>query len=72
MLIIQGDDDRNVNFAQTVGLVQLLRQRNVYHELIVFPDDVHDSLMYSRWIYLLGRMDTFLQKVWAGALPSQK
>jgi dipeptidyl-peptidase-4 len=62
VLLIQGDDDRNVNFAQTVGLVQLLRQRNVYHELIVFPDDVHDSLIYSRWIYLCDRMDTFLQK----------
>jgi dipeptidyl aminopeptidase/acylaminoacyl peptidase len=62
VLLIQGDDDRNVNFAQTVGLVQLLRQRDVYYELVVFPDDVHDSLMYSRWLYLLGRMDTFLQK----------
>jgi dipeptidyl aminopeptidase/acylaminoacyl peptidase len=64
VLIIQGDDDRNVNFAQSVGLVQLLRQRNVYHEVVVLTDDTHDSLMYSRWLYLLGRMDTFLQKVW--------
>lgn len=63
VLIIQGDDDRNVNFAQSVGLVQLLRQRNVDYELVVFPDDVHDSLIYSRWIYLLGRMDMFLQRV---------
>jgi len=62
VLIIQGDDDRNVDFAQTVGLVSLLRQRDVYHELIVFPDDVHDSLLHSRWLYLLVRMDTFLQK----------
>src|SRR5204863_9168617 len=62
VLLIQGDDDRNVYFAQTVGLVQLLRQRDVYHEVIVLPDDVHDSLLHSRWLYLLGRMDTFLQK----------
>lgn len=60
--MIQGDDDRNVAFSQTVGLVQLLRQRDVYHELIVFPDDVHDSLLHKRWLYLLGRMDTFLQR----------
>jgi dipeptidyl aminopeptidase/acylaminoacyl peptidase len=65
VLIIQGDDDRNVNFAQSVGLVQLLRQRNVYTEVLVLPDDVHDSLMYSRWIELLGRMDQFLKKVWS-------
>jgi dipeptidyl-peptidase-4 len=62
VLLIHGDDDRNVNFAQTVGLVQLLRQRNIYHELIVFPDDVHDSLLHSRWVYMQERMETFLRK----------
>ena len=28
----------------------------------VFPDDVHESLLHSRWIYTLGRMETFLHK----------
>jgi dipeptidyl aminopeptidase/acylaminoacyl peptidase len=51
-----------VYFAQTVGLVDLLRQRDVYYELIVEPDDVHDSLMYGRWIYMFDRMDKFLKK----------
>jgi dipeptidyl-peptidase 4 len=62
VLLIQGDDDRNVAFQQTTGLVQLLRARDVYYELIVFPDDVHESLLHSRWIYTLGRMETFLHK----------
>jgi dipeptidyl-peptidase 4 len=62
VLLVQGDDDRNVSFLQTVGLVQLLRQRDVYLELIVFPDDVHESLLHSRWLYTLGRMETFLHK----------
>ncbi|HVO97066.1 MAG TPA: prolyl oligopeptidase family serine peptidase [Bryobacteraceae bacterium] len=62
VLLVQGDDDRNVAFLQTVGLVQLLRQRDVYHELIVFPDDVHESLLHSRWLYTLGRMETFLHR----------
>jgi dipeptidyl-peptidase-4 len=62
VLLIQGDDDRNVAFQQMTGLVQLLRQRDVYYELIVFPDDVHESLLHSRWIYTLGRMETFLRK----------
>ena len=61
-LLIQGDDDRNVAFQQMTGLIQLLRQRDVYYELIVFPDDVHESLLHSRWIYTLGRMETFLHK----------
>jgi dienelactone hydrolase len=67
VLIIHGDDDRNVFFAQTVGLVQLLRQRDVYYELIVQPDDVHDSLLHSRWLEWLGRMDAFLQKFLGGS-----
>jgi dipeptidyl-peptidase-4 len=62
VLIIHGDDDRNVNFAQTVGLVQLLRARDVYYELIVQPDDVHDSLIHGRWLEWLDRMDAFLER----------
>ena len=62
VLLIQGDDDRNVAFQQMTGLVQLLRQRDVYYELIVFPDDVHESLLHSRWLYTLDRMQTFLHK----------
>jgi dipeptidyl aminopeptidase/acylaminoacyl peptidase len=62
VLLVHGDDDRNVNFAQTVGLVQLLRARNVYHELIVFPDDVHETLLHSRWLYTFDRMETFMNK----------
>jgi dipeptidyl aminopeptidase/acylaminoacyl peptidase len=62
VLLVHGDDDRNVAFQQTTGLVQLLRARNVHYELIVFPDDVHDSLLHSRWIYTFKRMDEFLKK----------
>ena len=69
VLLVQGDDDRNVSFLQTVGLVQLLRQRDVYYELIVFPDDVHESLLHSRWMYTLGRMQTFLHKFLGEATP---
>ena len=62
VLLVHGDDDRNVAFQQTTGLVQLLRQRDVYFELIVFPDDTHESMLHSRWMYTLGRMETFLRK----------
>ena len=70
VLLVHGDDDRNVNFAQTVGLVQLLRARNIYHELIVFPDDVHETLLHSRWLYTFDRMETFLNKFLGEPAPS--
>ena len=67
---MQGDDDRNVDFSQMIGLVQLLRARDVYYELTVIPDDVHESLIHSRWIDIWNRMGAFLNRfVWKGETP---
>ncbi|MEP6732328.1 MAG: prolyl oligopeptidase family serine peptidase [bacterium] len=66
----QGDDDRNVDFSQMVGLVSLLRSHNVYFELTVIPDDVHESLVHSRWIDIFSRSSDFLHRfVWEKQLP---
>jgi len=62
VLLMHGDDDRNVDFSQTVGLVQLLRAHDVPFELIVFPDDVHDSLLFRRWIQAFEASDDFLER----------
>jgi dipeptidyl aminopeptidase/acylaminoacyl peptidase len=62
VLLIHGDDDRNVAFSQTVGLVQLLRAYDVYHELIVFPDDVHDFLIYERFLKSFNAADDFFDR----------
>ena len=62
VLLIHGDDDRNVNFAQTVGLVSLLRAHNVPYELFVMPDDTHETLLYKRWVPIWERMEVFLNK----------
>jgi dipeptidyl-peptidase 4 len=72
VFLVHGDDDRNVNFAQTVGLVQLLRAHGVQHELIVVPDDVHESLLHSRWIHTWERMGDFLRRhVWRKGAAAQ-
>jgi dipeptidyl aminopeptidase/acylaminoacyl peptidase len=74
VLLIQGDDDRNVNFAQAVGLVELLRAHNVPYELMVLPDDVHETLLYARWIRIFDRMEDFLRRNLAkeGAVVTQR
>ncbi len=65
VFLVHGDDDRNVDFAQTVGLVQLLRARKIYHELIVVPDDLHESMLHRNWIDTFDRMGVFLKRfVW--------
>ncbi len=50
VLLVQGDDDRNVHFHQTVDLVQRLRARGVRFEELVIPDEIHDFLRYASWL----------------------
>ena len=51
VLLIHGDDDRNVPFTQTVDLVQRLRAHHVPFEQIVLPDEIHGFLMWKSWIH---------------------
>jgi dipeptidyl aminopeptidase/acylaminoacyl peptidase len=50
VLLIHGDDDRNVNFNESVRLVDALRKRGIEPEQLVFPDDVHDFLTHANWL----------------------
>ena len=50
ILLIHGDDDRNVFFSQTVYLVEELRDRDVHVEQLVFPDEVHGFLLHRNWV----------------------
>lgn len=50
VLVIHGDDDRNVSFTETVTLVEALRKRGVDVEQLVFPDEVHSFLLHSNWL----------------------
>ncbi len=50
VLLIHGDDDRNVPFSESVELVEQLRARRVHVEQLVFPDEVHGFLLNRSWI----------------------
>lgn len=50
VLLIHGDDDRNVRFHQTVDLVRRLREHDVPFELMVFPNEIHGFLRYASWL----------------------
>jgi dipeptidyl aminopeptidase/acylaminoacyl peptidase len=50
VLLIHGDDDRNVPFQQTTDLVQRLKEQHVEFEEIILPDEIHDFLMWKSWI----------------------
>ena len=50
VLFIHGDDDRTVQFNQTVDLIARLRKNGVEIEQLIFPDDVHDFLLHRNWL----------------------
>jgi dipeptidyl aminopeptidase/acylaminoacyl peptidase len=50
VLLIHGDDDRNVPFSETVDLVGALRKHDVPHDVLVFPDEVHGFLLHDSWL----------------------
>jgi dipeptidyl aminopeptidase/acylaminoacyl peptidase len=50
VLLIHGDDDRNVSFSQTVTLVEALRKRHVEFEELIFPNEIHDFLKAGDWV----------------------
>lgn len=50
VLLIQGDDDRNVPFSNTVRLAAALRTAGVPFEEHIFPDEIHAFLLHRSWI----------------------
>ncbi|HUP22737.1 MAG TPA: prolyl oligopeptidase family serine peptidase [Thermoanaerobaculia bacterium] len=62
VLLVHGDDDRNVPFLETVELVEKLRQHGVEHEILVFPDEVHSFLVHANWVEIFERSAEFLAR----------
>lgn len=50
VLLIAGDDDPDVAYAQTPTLADALRARNVPVEELIFPDEVHDFILHRDWL----------------------
>ena len=62
VLLIHGDDDRNVPFDQTVDLVQRLRQQHVGFEEMILPDEIHGFLRYRDWVRAYGATADFFDR----------
>ncbi len=50
VLVVHGDDDRNVSFRETVDLVEALRERHVEVEQLILPDEIHGFLRTASWL----------------------
>jgi dipeptidyl aminopeptidase/acylaminoacyl peptidase len=63
VLLIHADDDRNVEFHQTVDLEQRLLEKGVKVEELVIPDDIHDFLLWRTWLKVTTAGGEYLQRM---------
>ena len=50
VLLIHGDNDPEVAYAQTPILAEALRSRNVPVQELIFPDELHGFLLHRDWL----------------------
>ncbi|MBA2933175.1 S9 family peptidase [Sphingomonas sp. CGMCC 1.13654] len=62
VLLIQGDDDRNVRFNQTVDLAGRLTKAGVPFEELVIPNEIHGFLRYESWLKADAATARFLEE----------
>ncbi|MGH9915746.1 MAG: prolyl oligopeptidase family serine peptidase, partial [Pyrinomonadaceae bacterium] len=62
VLLIHGDDDRNVSFTETTRLVEELRSQKVEFEQLIFPDEIHSFLTHRRWLEAYNAAAGFLER----------
>lgn len=71
VLFIHGDDDRNVDVAQTIDMAEYLRARDVRFEELIIPDETHGWSLYSSWLKVATATSAFLIQE-LGPLPVGK
>jgi dipeptidyl aminopeptidase/acylaminoacyl peptidase len=62
VLLIHGDDDRNVDFGQSLLLARELAARRVPFEELVFPNERHDFFRYADWLAAYRRSIAFFDE----------
>jgi len=62
VLLIHGDDDRNVRFGQTVDLVQRLESARVPYEELIIPDDTHHFMRHANSVKVDSAVAEFLSR----------
>lgn len=62
VLIIHGDDDRNVRFSQSTDLVRRLEKRGTPMETMVIVDDTHHFLLHANAVRVNKAIASFFQR----------
>ena len=63
VLLIHGDDDRNVRFSQTTDLVRRLEKAGVTYEEMVIPDDTHHFMRHANLVKVNAAVVAFFDRI---------
>jgi dipeptidyl aminopeptidase/acylaminoacyl peptidase len=63
VLLIHGDDDRNVRFSQTTDLVRRLEKAKVTFEELVIPDDTHHFMRHANLLKVNSATAAFFDRI---------
>jgi dipeptidyl aminopeptidase/acylaminoacyl peptidase len=63
ILLIHGDDDPDVAYAQTPTLADALRARNLPVQELIFPDEVHGFLLHKDWLAAYITAAAFFERI---------
>ncbi|MFT3931969.1 MAG: prolyl oligopeptidase family serine peptidase [Chitinophagaceae bacterium] len=66
VLIIHGDDDRNVAFNQSVDLISRLEKKGIEYESLVIPDDTHHWMNHKNAVTVYGAVANYFLKKFKG------
>lgn len=62
VLLIHGDDDRNVDFSQSLLLARELAARRIPYRELVFPGERHSFLLHRHWLESFRAADAFFEE----------
>jgi len=61
-LIIHGDDDGNVDFHQSIDLIERLKRKSIHLETIMIPDETHHWMRYHNQLKVDRAVADFFEK----------
>jgi dipeptidyl aminopeptidase/acylaminoacyl peptidase len=59
VLIIHGDDDRNVSFTESIDLIGRLKKHGVKYETLMIPDDTHHWMRFQNAVTVYGAVAAY-------------
>jgi dipeptidyl aminopeptidase/acylaminoacyl peptidase len=71
VLVIHGDDDRNVRFSQTTDLVRRFEKAGVTFEELVIPDDTHHFMRHANLVKVNNATAAFFDRIFGMSRVSE-